>query len=156
MIEIEFIGTGGQGSVVAGRLLADAAARAGYKTQAFSAYGAQRRGGNVESYVRLSSDTIRNHSKIYGADLVILMDKALLDAFVERGQTQARIYGTDQHRRSTGEVPGLERSQSHYSGRESHCQPEGRDSSQRNSGDQYNGAGCPVGDDTFCQDGPTH
>ena len=86
MIEIEFIGTGGQGSVVAGRLLADAAARAGYKTQAFSAYGAQRRGGNVESYVRLSSDTIRNHSKIYGADLVIVMDKALLERSLRDGK----------------------------------------------------------------------
>ena len=64
MIEIEFIGTGGQGSVVAGKLLANAAAKAGFKTQAFAAYGAQRRGGDVESYVRLSEDIIRNHSKI--------------------------------------------------------------------------------------------
>ena len=86
MIEIEFIGTGGQGSVVAGRLLGDAAARAGYKTQAFSAYGAQRRGGSVESYVRLSGDVIRNHSKIYGADYVIMMDKALIERSLREGK----------------------------------------------------------------------
>jgi 2-oxoacid:acceptor oxidoreductase gamma subunit (pyruvate/2-ketoisovalerate family) len=87
MIEIEFIGTGGQGSVVAGKLFADAASKAGYVAQAFSAYGAQRRGGNVESYVRLSGEVIRNHSKIYGADYVIVMDRGLL----ERSQKEGKI-----------------------------------------------------------------
>ncbi len=87
MIEIEFIGTGGQGSVVAGKLFADAASKAGYVAQAFSAYGAQRRGGNVESYVRLSRETIRDHSRIYGADYVVVMDKNLL----ERSQKEGKI-----------------------------------------------------------------
>jgi len=86
MIEIEFIGTGGQGSVVAGKLLADAAVKAGYKSQAFASYGAQRRGGEVESYVRLSEDMIRNHSKIYGANYVIMMDEGMLGNAQKQGK----------------------------------------------------------------------
>ena len=58
MIEIEFIGTGGHGSVVAAKLLSDAAVKAGYNSQSFSSYGALRRGGKVESYVRLAEGAI--------------------------------------------------------------------------------------------------
>ena len=86
MIEIEFIGTGGQGSVVAGKLLADAAAKAGLKSQAFAIYGASRRGGGVESFVRISEDEVLNHSKIYGADYTILMEPSLLEGAQERGK----------------------------------------------------------------------
>jgi len=80
MIEIEFIGTGGQGSVVAGKLLANAAIKVGYNSQAFSSYGVLRRGGQVESFVRLSEGIIQSHSKIYGADYVIVMDERLLES----------------------------------------------------------------------------
>ncbi|MGZ3494090.1 MAG: 2-oxoacid:acceptor oxidoreductase family protein, partial [Thermodesulfobacteriota bacterium] len=61
MIEIRIHGTGGQGVVVAAKLLADAAAKSGYKSQCFSAYGVERRGGSVESYVRISDKDIAIH-----------------------------------------------------------------------------------------------
>ena len=77
MIELEFIGSGGQGAVVAAEFLADAAAKAGYYSQSFASYGALRRGGQVESYVRLSQDNILVHSKVYQPDYLILMEEGL-------------------------------------------------------------------------------
>jgi len=88
MIEIEFIGTGGQGSVVAGKILADAAIKVGYNSQAFSAYGVLRRGGQVESFVRLADGLIQSHSKIYGADFVIVMDERLLENTQRMGKVK--------------------------------------------------------------------
>jgi 2-oxoacid:acceptor oxidoreductase gamma subunit (pyruvate/2-ketoisovalerate family) len=77
VIEIELVGSGGQGVVVAAKFLADAAAKAGYYSQSFASYGALRRGGQVESYVRLSQDKILVHSKMYQPDYLILMDESL-------------------------------------------------------------------------------
>ncbi len=86
MTEIEFIGTGGQGSVVAGKLLADAAVKAGHHSQAFSSYGALRRGGEVESYVRVSDGPIRSHSKIYGADYTVIMSESMVGDVQKKGK----------------------------------------------------------------------
>ncbi|MDP6127339.1 MAG: 2-oxoacid:acceptor oxidoreductase family protein [Dehalococcoidales bacterium] len=86
MIEIEFVGLGGQGSVVAAKLLADAGVKAGFNSQAFAAYGARRRGGEVESYIRLGEGPILNHSKIYGADYVIIMDENLVEDTHKKGK----------------------------------------------------------------------
>jgi 2-oxoacid:acceptor oxidoreductase gamma subunit (pyruvate/2-ketoisovalerate family) len=77
MIQIRIHGTGGQGAVVAGKLLADAAAKNGYKSQCFSSYGGERRGGSVESYVRISDKDIVIHSKLYEPDYIVLMDEKL-------------------------------------------------------------------------------
>ena len=77
MIEIRVHGTGGQGVVVASKLLADAAAKSGLKSQCFSAFGAERRGGSVESYVRISDKDIAIHSKLYEPDYIVLMDENL-------------------------------------------------------------------------------
>ena len=74
MKEIKIYGTGGQGSVLAAKLLADAAVKSGFHAQSFSAYGAQRRGGKVESFVRFSKNPVFVHSKMYEPDYVILMD----------------------------------------------------------------------------------
>ncbi len=48
MIEIMFKGEGGHGSVVAAKLLAQAAAESRFQAQSFASYGALRRGGKVE------------------------------------------------------------------------------------------------------------
>ncbi len=76
MIEIRIHGTGGQGVVIAAKLLADAAAKSGYKSQCFSLYGVERRGGNVESDVRISDRNIFIHSKLYEPDYVVLMEES--------------------------------------------------------------------------------
>ena len=77
MIEIRVHGTGGQGVVVAAKLLADAAVKTGHKSQCFSAYGVERRGGNVESCVRISDKDIAIHSKSYEPDYIVLMEETL-------------------------------------------------------------------------------
>ncbi|MBI2829736.1 MAG: FAD-dependent oxidoreductase [Chloroflexi bacterium] len=73
MIEIKFVGTGGQGSVVASKLLAHAAVDGGYESQAFASYGYPRRAGMVAGYVRISKEKILLHSEIYEPDYIVLM-----------------------------------------------------------------------------------
>ena len=63
--------------MLAAKLLADAAAKSGFHVQSFSAYGAERRGGKVESYVRISKDPIQIRSKMYEPECVIIMDETL-------------------------------------------------------------------------------
>lgn len=74
-----FQGHGGHGSVVAAKLLAQAAAKSGFKAQAFASYGALRRGGNVEGYVRISEMPLLLKCKMYKSDFLVLMDEALID-----------------------------------------------------------------------------
>ncbi len=79
MVEIKFHGTGGHGIVVATKILADAAAKGGHHAQAFASYGAARRGGKVEGYVRVSDERVLLHSKVYEPDYAIIMDEGLAE-----------------------------------------------------------------------------
>jgi len=79
VIEILFRGQGGHGSVVASKLLAQAAAKNGLHAQSFASYGALRRGGQVEGYVRISEKPIALHCKMYRSDYVVIMDESLID-----------------------------------------------------------------------------
>ena len=79
MIEIMFQGMGGHGSVVAAKLLAQAAAESGFQAQSFASYGALRRGGKVEGYVRISDKPVALRCKMYAADYLVVMDDALID-----------------------------------------------------------------------------
>ena len=79
MIEIMFQGEGGHGSVVAAKLLAQAAAENGFQAQSFASYGALRRGGRVEGYVRISESSITLRSKMYRSDILVIMDESLID-----------------------------------------------------------------------------
>jgi len=77
LTEIKLRGFGGQGVVMAVEILAAIMSKAGYEIQSFSQYGAERRGGQVESYLRISKGPIVNHSRIYEADYLVLTSKAL-------------------------------------------------------------------------------
>jgi 2-oxoacid:acceptor oxidoreductase gamma subunit (pyruvate/2-ketoisovalerate family) len=107
MFEIMFHGRGGQGAVLAATLLANTAARSGCQAQAFASYGAERRGGKVESYVRIAEEKIQVHSKLYQADLLILMD----DSIAQNPQVAGNIKnGTTvliNTTKSAGEFPAL-------------------------------------------------
>jgi 2-oxoacid:acceptor oxidoreductase gamma subunit (pyruvate/2-ketoisovalerate family) len=78
LIEIRMHGLGGQGMVIAKELLSVAFSKAGYHVQSFSQYGAERRGGQVESYLRVSMDPISIHSKVYDADYIMLANDSLV------------------------------------------------------------------------------
>ncbi len=79
MIEIRFHSTGGQGAVTGVKLLVNAIVASGYQAQSFSSYGGNRRGGKVESYLRISEEPILAHSSIYEPDYLIIMDEELAE-----------------------------------------------------------------------------
>ena len=86
MKEIRIHGRGGQGSVTAAELLAVAAFEDGKYSQAFPAFGVERRGAPVMAFVRLSDKPIRLRSQIYEPDYVIVQDATLVDVVdVARG-----------------------------------------------------------------------
>lgn len=77
MIEIRIHGRGGQGSVVASKMLVTAAAKEGKKVQAFPLFGAERRGAAVAAFARIDDQKIRIHSEVYTPDYVIVLDPVL-------------------------------------------------------------------------------
>lgn len=79
MKEIRIHGRGGQGSVTAAELLAVAAFEDGKYSQAFPAFGVERRGAPVMAFVRLDDKPIRLRSQIYEPDYVIVQDVTLVD-----------------------------------------------------------------------------
>ncbi len=72
-------GRGGQGAVLASKILAQAFYAQGYSVQAFPAFGMERRGAPVAAYVRVDSQAILRRGRIEQADTVIVLDPALLE-----------------------------------------------------------------------------
>ena len=80
MIEIRLHGRGGQGTVVASKILADAIVMGGGYVQAFPEFGVERRGAPVVAYVRLDNKPINLKSKIYQPDHIVVLDPTLLQS----------------------------------------------------------------------------
>lgn len=80
MKEIRIHGRGGQGSVTAAELLAVAAFEDGKYSQAFPAFGVERRGAPIMAFTRISEQSIRLRSQIYEPDYVIVQDATLIEA----------------------------------------------------------------------------
>jgi len=78
MQEMRFHGRGGQGTVVASILLAEAFFSAGFYVQSFPAFGVERRGAPVEAYLRIDSQKIRLRTSITAPDCVLVQDSHLL------------------------------------------------------------------------------
>ena len=78
MIEIRIHGRGGQGNVVAAYVLATAAIDQGYFSQAFPAFGAERRGAPVAAFVRIAETPIRRHCQVSQPAFLIIQDETLL------------------------------------------------------------------------------
>jgi len=76
--ELRIHGRGGQGSVTAAELIAVAAFKSGVQTQAFPAFGVERRGAPVQAFVRFSDEKIRLRSQIYHPNYVIVQDSSLI------------------------------------------------------------------------------
>jgi len=77
--EIRLHGRGGQGSVTAAELIAVAAFEDKRFSQAFPAFGVERRGAPVMAFARIADRPIRIRSQIYEPDYVIVQDVTLLD-----------------------------------------------------------------------------
>lgn len=79
MIEIEVLGRGGQGAVTSSQLLAMAAFYDHKKSQAFPAFGVERRGAPTKSFTRISDKPINLRSQIYEPDYVLILDSGLVN-----------------------------------------------------------------------------
>jgi pyruvate ferredoxin oxidoreductase gamma subunit len=79
MIEIRLHGRGGQGVVTSGELIGFAAFSDGKYSQAMPAFGSERTGSPVVTYVRINDKPIRVRVPIYNPDYIIIQDATLLD-----------------------------------------------------------------------------
>jgi 2-oxoacid:acceptor oxidoreductase gamma subunit (pyruvate/2-ketoisovalerate family) len=80
MVEIRFHGRGGQGTVVASKILADAIAKEDKWVQAYPEFGVERRGSPVVAFIRIDDKQIYDKSRIYTPDHVVVVDPTLVEA----------------------------------------------------------------------------
>jgi 2-oxoacid:acceptor oxidoreductase gamma subunit (pyruvate/2-ketoisovalerate family) len=80
MIEIRFHGRGGQGTVVASKILADAITKEGNYVQAYPEFGVERRGAPVYAFIRIDDKPIYDKSRIYEPDHVVVVEPTLIEA----------------------------------------------------------------------------
>jgi 2-oxoacid:acceptor oxidoreductase gamma subunit (pyruvate/2-ketoisovalerate family) len=78
MVGIRFHGRGGQGAVVASKILAHAYFKQGLYVQAFPSFGMERKGAAVSAFVRLDSAPIVERGDIKNPAVVIVLDSSLL------------------------------------------------------------------------------
>ena len=76
--EIRLHGRGGQGAVLAARMLASAFAVEGKFVASFPMYGFERRGMPVIAFTRFDKEPIREKTQIYTPDCVMVIDRTLL------------------------------------------------------------------------------
>ncbi len=80
MRELRIHGRGGQGAVIASKLLAAALFREGKSVQSFPAFGVERRGAPVTAFLRLSDGPILLRCEIANPDDLIVLDPTLVSA----------------------------------------------------------------------------
>jgi len=78
-LEIRWHGRGGQGTVTAAKVFADACLSSGRYVQAFPEYGPERAGAPLRAYNRVSSREIRLHCPVLKPNIVVVVDATLLD-----------------------------------------------------------------------------
>lgn len=78
--ELRIHGRGGQGAVVASKVLASALFVEGRSVQAFPAFGVERRGAPVTAFVRHSQGPILLRCEILTPDDLIILDPTLIKA----------------------------------------------------------------------------
>lgn len=74
MIEVRFHGRGGQGSVMASRIMANAYVRIGQYGASFPMFGFERRGAPVTAFGRFDACPIRERTQIYNPHIVVVLD----------------------------------------------------------------------------------
>jgi pyruvate ferredoxin oxidoreductase gamma subunit len=93
LVEIRWHGRGGQGTVTAAKVLADACLSGGRYVQAFPEYGPERAGAPLRAYNRVSSKELRLHCPVLKPQVISVVDATLLDAIdVTEGATEDAIF----------------------------------------------------------------
>lgn len=80
MRELRIHGRGGQGAVIASKLLASALFREGKFVQSFPAFGVERRGAPVVAFLRFADEPILLRCEITEPDDLIVLDPTLVGA----------------------------------------------------------------------------
>lgn len=80
MRELRIHGRGGQGAVIASKLLAVALFKEGRWVQSFPAFGVERRGAPVTAFLRMADVPIRLRCEISHPDDLIVLDPTLIAA----------------------------------------------------------------------------
>ncbi|MCX8027451.1 MAG: 2-oxoacid:acceptor oxidoreductase family protein [Thermodesulfovibrionales bacterium] len=78
-LEIRWHGRGGQGTVTAAKVFADACLSGGRYVQAFPEYGPERSGAPLRAYNRISAKELRMHCPVLNPNIVVIVDPTLLD-----------------------------------------------------------------------------
>jgi len=92
-VEIRWHGRGGQGTVTAAKVLADACLSGGRHVQAFPEYGPERAGAPLRAYNRVSSKELRMHCPVLQPQIVSVVDATLLDSIdVAEGATENAVF----------------------------------------------------------------
>ncbi|MFC1495637.1 2-oxoacid:acceptor oxidoreductase family protein [Thermodesulfobacteriota bacterium] len=76
--EIRFHGRGGQGAVLAAKMLASACAYEGQHVASFPMYGFERRGMPVIAFTRFDTEPIREKTQVYTPDCIMVIDSTLM------------------------------------------------------------------------------
>jgi len=77
MYEIRFHGRGGQGAVLASKILAKALVEEGKFVKAIPSFGFERRGAPVSAFLRFDDHAIRQVTNIYTPNCIICLDPTL-------------------------------------------------------------------------------
>lgn len=80
MRELRIHGRGGQGAVIASKVLAVALFREGRWVQSFPAFGVERRGAPVTAFLRVADAPIRLRCEVAAPDALIVLDPTLVGA----------------------------------------------------------------------------
>lgn len=92
-IEIRWHGRGGQGTVTAAKVLADACLSGGRYVQAFPEYGPERSGAPLRAYNRISNKELRMHCPVLKPHVVSIVDATLIDGInVKEGATKNAVF----------------------------------------------------------------
>lgn len=92
-VEIRWHGRGGQGTVTAAKVLADACLSGGRYVQAFPEYGPERAGAPLRAYNRVSSKELRMHCPVLEPDIVSVVDATLIDSInIAEGAKENTIF----------------------------------------------------------------
>ncbi|GBE06777.1 MAG TPA: pyruvate synthase [Nitrospirae bacterium] len=92
-IEIRWHGRGGQGTVTAAKVLADACLSGGGYVQAFPEYGPERAGAPIRAFNRVSEKVIRMYGPVLHPRVISIADATLIDTVnVTEGAPDDAIY----------------------------------------------------------------
>ncbi|MDX9714296.1 MAG: 2-oxoacid:acceptor oxidoreductase family protein [Dissulfurispiraceae bacterium] len=79
-IEVRWHGRGGQGTVTAAKVFADACLSGGRYVQAFPEYGPERSGAPLKAYNRIGDSELRMHCPVLHPGIVVIADSTLIDS----------------------------------------------------------------------------